>query len=270
MSAPDIPIKSPIRIGYRDHPISIMARIRKTGDDLLFFIHGLGCDGDFFAEAFRFPGLVRYSAITFDLPGFGESDCPAGFGFRMEEHAEICRLLLEDFPVRKVHIIAHSMGGAIGLFLAERLTDRVATFISIEGNLGPEDCTESRNAVEWSGMADDFLSDLRGRLLGSGEGRSRRANRLWADSIARASPRAFRLSSESLVRWSDGGELLRKFRALVCHRAYIYGERNQLPATLAGEERIVVIRVPLAGHFPMIDNPEFFYDILNDLVENEG
>jgi pimeloyl-ACP methyl ester carboxylesterase len=137
----------------------ICARLRDSGGELVFFIHGLGCAGEAFDDAFDSPFMKDYSLLAPDLPGFGSSPLPEDFSCSMEDHAAVCLEILRQVSHEKIHLVGHSMGGAVGLLLAGRLGKRLASFASVEGNLIRRDCSVRRRLAASHG-------GYRHRLLG--------------------------------------------------------------------------------------------------------
>ena len=77
----------------------------------------------------------HYRLLALDYLGVGDSDKPqSGFGYTVEEQADIIAGITEALQVSKVHIIGTSYGGSIALNLAVRYPDRVGKIVSIEGN----------------------------------------------------------------------------------------------------------------------------------------
>lgn len=248
------------------HDISLSSR--HGGSELIFFIHGLGCAKDSFADVFAHPALTPYSLAAIDLPGFGESPLPVGFSCALEDHAEICFATLAQLPFETVHLAGHSMGGAIAVLLAERMGKRLASLVSIEGNLVGSDCTVSRRAV--SATYDQFRERLRRELTLSARGPEEKGMRLWAEWSAKSDPRAFTESARSLVTWSDSGRLLRRFLTLPCRTSYFYGERNRQLPVLSRLGAVPAVMIGRSGHFLMNENPEEFCAKLAAFISGQG
>jgi pimeloyl-ACP methyl ester carboxylesterase len=249
-----------IQTEFAHRLISISLLSRDTGKDLVFFIHGLGCAKESFADAFDQPRLSAYSIAAIDLPGFGESPAIGDFSYTLDNYAGICRETLNQFPHNRVHIVGHSMGGAVAVLLAEKIPDRAVSLMNIEGNLTGSDCTTSRRTM--SVTYDDFRSRLKRELILSARGSGEKGMRLWAEWSAKSDPLAFTGSARSLVEWSDSGELLSRFLALPCRKVYFYGERSRSIPALSRLGNVPAIMVSRSGHFLMNDNPDEFYSKL--------
>ena len=251
---------------YNDIRLRISSKLRESGSDLIFFIHGLGCAKEHFDEVWYVDRLKKYSILTFDLPGFGDSSKPDNFSYDLQDHVGICAELLSIFPDHRVHIVGHSMGGAIGLLLADLIQARLKSFINIEGNLTSHDSTVSRR--QSSTTLEEFKTkELPGLLLVTSLS-PEPGTRLWSRLMKKAGTRGFYLSSRSLVHWSDSGILLDKFKNLKCKKIYVYGESDSFLKILTLLDGISTISIPKSGHFPMNDNPEKFYSFLADFIQD--
>jgi pimeloyl-ACP methyl ester carboxylesterase len=77
----------------------------------------------------------HYRLLCVDYLGVGDSDKPrSGFGYTIEEQADLIVKMIEALQIQKVHILGVSYGGAIALNLAARYPEKVGMIISIEGN----------------------------------------------------------------------------------------------------------------------------------------
>ena len=86
--------------------------------------------------------------LATDLVGFGDSGKPADFSYLMKNQAKILRKTIDFFGLDCFHVVAHSMGGIIGIRLGEMVPNRVLSFINAEGNITAEDCTMSKRVEE--------------------------------------------------------------------------------------------------------------------------
>ena len=250
-----------IALKVKGKRLRISVRHREGRKELILFIHGLGCSKESFHDAFEVSCLEEYSLLAFDLPGYGHTPPLTDFSYSIEDQAEICRLLLGTFGKRKVHIVGHSMGGAIGILLAGMMGENLLTFANIEGNLIPEDCgLLSRKAisVDFSEFKRKTFDEIKVHFPSS----SQQGALLWRKWVQRCDPLAFYLSAQSLVRWSDSGELLERFLSLKGPKTYIHGEKNARMKVLSLLGNIPVMSISKSGHFAMSDNPSEFYQKL--------
>lgn len=232
---------------------------RDSGADLIFFIHGLGCSHKSFQAAFSEEALTRFSLVAIDLIGFGASDKPNDFSYDIEDHARICGALLEQLRFDRLHVVAHSMGGAIALLLS---SNRLSSFCNIEGNLTAGDCVFSKKVRDVS--LPEFESALLPRFKAAG----------WARhaDLESISPVAFYRSARSLVEWSYSGKLLERFVQLPCRKSYFCGTKEPPEQTIRELARQTLqppIYVPASGHFVMNENPAAFYSRLTTFLNGE-
>ncbi len=77
----------------------------------------------------------HYKLLCVDYLGVGDSDKPrSGFGYTIEEQADLIVKMIGALQISKVQIFGVSYGGAIALNLAARYPEKVDKIISIEGN----------------------------------------------------------------------------------------------------------------------------------------
>jgi pimeloyl-ACP methyl ester carboxylesterase len=169
----------------------------------------------------------------------------------------VCEQLLAVLPPLPLHIAAHSMGNAVALLFSPATLARVRSFANLEGNLIAEDCGFSRM------VADTPWTEYGARVFPAQQAELRGDAALRLDDTTAA---AVHRSSQSLVRWSDSGELLTRFLRLPCRTAYFYGEENAAMPVLRRLERVERHCIPRSGHGMMLDNPEAFYSQLARFV----
>jgi len=250
------------QIDFDGNKYEVATIFRKQGGELLLFLHGIGCSKESFKDIWFRDEFSDYSILALDLIGFGDSSKSDKFSYKMEDHASICAEVVKSIFSTKIHIIAHSMGGAIGLLLPPDLLSSALTFANLEGNLSSEDCSiVSRKTVNVSfqKFEKEVLPEFKDMFKSLGEGR------FFLDS---ALPLGFYKSAESLVCWSDSGELISRFKNLACRKSYFYGEENSGMVALHRLNSIEKIMIGGSGHFMMNDNPDEFYSRLRTFLSS--
>lgn len=235
--------------------VELSARLRTPprGGDLLLLLHGLGCAKESFDSAFAAGPLAGLGICAFDFPGHGRSVGPLP-EFTIQAYAEVTAAVVRELAPRRLFVVAHSMGGAVGVVAAADLP-RLAGFVNIEGNLVGQDCgLVSRGAAERPRR--EFVTREFPRFLADLQASRQPALRTWARWYAQTDPVAFHQVASSLVEWSDSGKLRSLFRSLPGTTAYLHGgDSGDLSYLLSTLDGIPVHAIPGSGHFPMLDNP---------------
>jgi pimeloyl-ACP methyl ester carboxylesterase len=247
-------------VSFDGELFEVAANVRDAGEDLLFFIHGLGCSKESFCYFWDRGDFAGYSVLAIDLVGFGDSDKPGAFPYTMEAQAQVAAGLLAEFPGRKLHIVAHSMGGAVALLLPDEILQTVETFANVEGNLIGADCeigSRGMISVRPDVFAEKMFRLIRAKYARLGPGYAA-IDSTTADVLYR--------SAESLIALSDSERLLEAFGALACRKAYFYGSENAAHPTVGRVGSVRKVEIDRSGHFPMSDNPEEFYYELHRFV----
>ncbi len=256
-----------IKIRCMNIDFEISVKFRRKNDNLIFCIHGLGCSKNNFDFIWDYRLLSDYSILTIDLPGFGDSSKPDSFSYDLKDQAEICSIILSNYKKYKIHLMGHSMGGAIGLILADMIPGQIKSFINVEGNLISQDSTVSRKKS--SVTFEEFTGKELPFLILSLELSNEPGRIMWARDIKKSSVQGFYLSSRSLVEWSESGILLKKFKSLDRKKVYIHGDKNSFLKILTLLDEIPIASISHSGHFPMCDNPDDFYKYLAEFLKKQ-
>lgn len=101
---------------WRGHRIFL--RCAGRGEDLLL-IHGFPTSS---ADWHAITGALqsRYRVLTFDLLGFGLSDKPTTFDYRIAAQADLAEAVLAHFGVARCRILAHDYGNTVAQELLAR------------------------------------------------------------------------------------------------------------------------------------------------------
>lgn len=248
--------------------LDIKALYRDTGSKLILFIHGLGACKECFEHAFSFQTLDEYSLLSIDLPGFGDSTKSESFSYDMEDFAVIIKQILSHHEYKALHVVGHSMGGAIGILLSEKLDKPFDSFLCAEGNLIGNDCgLLSRGATRFT--LPEFEKRGFKKMLSGCAGVKNTGMKTWLSWNQDAFVPGFFHSARSLVRWTDSGKLHKSFMKMKTRKAYVYGSNNSSMPVLADLVGIRKIPIPDGHHAMMFDNPEAFYSIVAEFISGQ-
>uniref|UniRef100_A0AAU2UXS9 Alpha/beta hydrolase n=1 Tax=Streptomyces sp. NBC_00003 TaxID=2903608 RepID=A0AAU2UXS9_9ACTN len=220
----------------------------------LVYVHGLGSmSAVYHAHIAGHPALAGRRQLFVDLPGHGISDRPADFGYTLEDHAGALAAALDAAGVTGAELVAHSMGGAVAVVLADRRPDLVARLVLTEANLDPNPVPTAGSSGIASYTEQEFVHG------GGFSAVLERINPLWSATMRLADPLGLHRTAIGLVRGTEPTmrELLMK---LPVDRTYLVGGLDdRLPgrAELVGSG-VRVVTIADAGHNIMFDNPAAF------------
>jgi haloalkane dehalogenase len=127
---------------FEDHWLDGLHYVDEGSGPPLLMLHGNPTWSFTYREMIK--GLRdRYRCIAPDLPGFGLSEAPTGFGFTAREHAEAIGRLVDELDLRDATLLVQDWGGPIGFDVAGRRPDRFVRYVvgntwawSMKGNRG--------------------------------------------------------------------------------------------------------------------------------------
>ena len=232
--------------------VKLATWLRDIGDELYLFVHGLGCSKMSWLDAWSRPEMRDRSLLAIDLPGFGHSERPPGFGGELTDHAAVLASIIDAHASKRIHLVAHSMGGSVALLLPDRILSRLGYLSLIEPRLFVSSC----------GVAS--------QTAGAGfEVFRREAFPKFVKLVARDAKSGFDLnhadiesfysSAKSLQSWAGSGKLLDRFRHCPCPAVFVYGSMNSHLEELQHIDDKQKIRIADAGHFVMQDQPQALY-----------
>jgi pimeloyl-ACP methyl ester carboxylesterase len=262
---------------------------RQAGNGpVVVLIHGITSDSRTWRRVM--PYLARrFTVIAPDLTGHGGSDKPKG-DYSLGAHASALRDLLAALGHDRASFVGHSLGGGIAMQLSYQFPERCERLVLVDsGGLGRGVSMLLRAAtLPGSELVLPLLAASRlldaGRLAGGLLGRLglragtdieeiARGHATRADAGARA---AFVQTLRSVVE--PGGQ-----RVNAANRLYLaermpllvmWGEHDSLiPVAHAHEthELLPASRLevfPESGHFPQLDEPERFIDLLGAFIDS--
>ncbi len=274
---------SPTTVKLHGHALSYLDS--GTGPAVLF-IHGiLGSQRQWQRLIDRLDDTDR--VIVPDLFGHGESDKPLG-DYSLGAHAGTLRDLLDHLGVERVTLVGHSLGGGIAMEFFYLFPERVDRLVLVSsGGLGREVSPILRSATLPG--AEQVLGMLAsGWVLTRAETVGRAAAKvgwkpgsdiqaIWHGFSAlgdRSSRKAFLKTTRAVI--DVGGQSINAHDylpdSLPVPTLIIWGSKDRMiPAhhAITAQKSIPNCRIELfdrAGHFPHLDDPDRFADLLADFI----
>ena len=246
--------------------ILIRCQIEPRAIGSIWFIHAFWESGLSYKEMFNSKLSERFNLYVPDFPGFGASPLQVDMT-SLENSAEILVELIETIsPKGNIFLVAHSIAGIIGTWVAQKLDGRVKAYFNIEGNLTAQDAYFSGQALNYE-LAQQFKDDFVEIVYEMAHGNV--AFKRYFASVCFAHPEALMGWGKSSAQFGiSSGE---DFRTLQCPKLYYWGEKTTPVETQRFIEiaSIPNMRFRDSSHWPMIDQPEkCSEDILNFFLEN--
>jgi pimeloyl-ACP methyl ester carboxylesterase len=254
---------------------------------VILLIHGITSDSTVWDRVA--PGLARsHTVIAPDLPGHGRSDKPKG-DYSLGAHACWLRDLLLALGHQRATLVGHSLGGGIAMQFSYQFPEMCERLVLVDsGGLGREVSVLLR-AASLPGsefvlpvLAASRLLDAGARIggvldriglkLGTDVEQMARGHNTLSDAASRS---AFLHTLRGVV--DPAGQRVdatnRLYLAELLPLLLIWGQRDSIIPVSHG--RAAHARLPSSrlevlersGHFPQLDEPECFLEVLLDFLE---
>jgi pimeloyl-ACP methyl ester carboxylesterase len=250
----------------------------------LLWLHGLG--GLWQNWLLNFPAFMdTHRCVAIDLPGFGDSDVPAGEisipGFAQTVDTVCDRLGLEN-PV----VVGNSMGGFVGAELAVSFPTRVAKLVLVSA-AGLSTEYLAREPLLAAARAFAVLTARTG-LRGSPVVKRARLRRFALQAVVRYPERLSIPLATELVRGANAEGFLPAFEALMSYSFRDKLERIEVPTLIVWGRNDLLVPVDDAevfehligenahhvifedtGHLAMLERPSRFNELLGAFIAGE-
>src|SRR5664279_131776 len=240
---------------------------------VLVLIHGITADSSTWRRVM--PYLARrFTVIAPDLIGHGHSAKPKG-DYSLGAHASSVRDLLLALGHDRASFLGHSLGGGIAMQISYQFPERCERLVLLDsGGLGRDVSLllAASRLLEVGRMAGALLRRV-GLRAGTDIEEIARGHATLSDRETRA---AFLHTLRSVVE--PGGQ-----RVNAANRLYLaehvplllmWGEQDSLIPVAHGRathEQLPGSRLEVfahSGHFPQLDEPERFIDVLIDFIDS--
>jgi pimeloyl-ACP methyl ester carboxylesterase len=142
--------KQDLRLAYRDVPPST-----SPNGKTVLLLHGKNFSGFYWEPTIEFLAQKGYRVIAPDQLGFGASSRPS-IHYSFHQMAENTKALLDHLGIRQVDVIAHSMGGMLGVRFTLMFPQTVEKLI-LENPIGLEDY---RKLVPYISLEQQYAAEL--------------------------------------------------------------------------------------------------------------
>lgn len=232
---------------------------------LVLFMHGIGGNRSNWRDQLE-PFGAHFTACAWDARGYGDSDDYDG-SLAFDDFVTDVLRVLDEFNVRRAHLVGLSMGGRIAIRAAMKHPDRVATLTLVDTHEGFAALSEqqraafvdSRRAPLLAGKQPRDIAEPVARSLVSPTASAEHLQRL-IDSIAALHKESYIKSLEATVAQVDLGDI----STIATPANFIVGADDRLTtpamhydmAAKMGQAPVTVIAG--AGHLSNIEKAEPF------------
>jgi pimeloyl-ACP methyl ester carboxylesterase len=227
----------------------------------IVLLHGWGADANFMRPIVHMlQDCGKFRVYALDFPGFGLSECPQE-AWDVSRYASFVINFFDNLDLQCVNVLGHSFGGRIAIKLASNYPSRIKRLILVD-SAGIKPKRNLKYTIKIG-----FVKVLRKITLVLPDGTLKEMiNRIILSQGSRDYQKAGKLR-KTFVKVVN--EDLRNLLPLIhCPTLIIWGgkdvetplEDGLLMSQLIPNSRLEVLNE--SGHFPFIDNPREFKDLL--------
>jgi pimeloyl-ACP methyl ester carboxylesterase len=258
-----------IRTGSAVSPDGVNIFVRMMGEEepTLVFVHGWSCDGSYWNNQLKH-FAAENRTVLIDLAGHGASHRNRR-DYSMTAFAGDVVAVLEEWNLRKVILIGHSMGGAVIVEAALAAPGRVIGLVGVDNF---HDVAGGTDPEQVAAFVDSLAGDFRNncyrfvKTMFPAAADSALIEGIAIDMATAPSDVALSAIREFLG-WSstEGPERLRQLKVpLVCINSDLEPTDAKAMKSLVPGYRLKIM--PARGHFLMLEDPDGFNRILAGVI----
>ena len=205
--------------------------VRQGGHDQgmkVFMIHGFGDCHTSFIPLLETDFAQTHRLFLLDLPGFGASPWQASIRTIQDYGVLLAHWIERHAGGQSVGLVAHSIGGAIAVAVAEILGNKIAGLFSLEGNLSEDDAYFTGRAVDFED-AHQFKRQFQEDIWHMAQTNTMLRRFSGCTYFAHAEA-MWHLGCDAKKRSPNHG-LGEAYRVLACPKLYLWGAESTPPAT---------------------------------------
>ena len=253
-------------------------QVNKRAEKTIILVHGL--NGEALRDwQYQIPVLAQnYHVLTFDLPGFGDSDKEVA-NYSPREYAKFINFIARRYAHSKTILVGHSMGGAISIRYAEMYPENIEKLVLVDVAGVLHRMAYSRELMKgWlkSKVSDDsqvlsFADKLANNILGKVEPVVGPLSRFMDDYVIQSDYLDMESSTISAVTLVHE-DLTDALSSLKMPTTIIWGAKDSIaPLRTAKVLKKYLPQAHLnviknAAHSPMIEESEKFNHILLSFI----
>lgn len=247
--------------------VPIHYSVQGKGEPALVFIHCGGCDRHVWDN--QVPVFAKnYRVVTIDLPGHGESG-QGRKNWSVESFADDVNTVITKLNLKRVVLVGSSMGATIAVEATRRMPGRVQAIVPVDTLQNVETKVDP---VQFEQVLKQLRADYKGAITGflnqllfSPNTPAAVKNRIISEVTSRPPELAIAIL-EGIIGYNSV-PALREIKVPI--RA-INGDLN--PTTLEVNRKYApqfdAVIIKGSGHYPMLENPERFNELLTDILQN--
>jgi pyruvate dehydrogenase E2 component (dihydrolipoamide acetyltransferase) len=250
------------------HAINVLTMGEKEATPLIL-LHGFA--GDLNNWLFNQAELaVDRPVHAIDLPGHGNSSLTEGSG-SVPDLAKAVLATMDALGVEKAHLLGHSLGGAVALFMAMKQPQRTSTVTLVcSGGLGPEiDMAFIQGVLDAERRKP--MQETLGRLFANATSATRQmADNLLQQKRRDGVPEAWaRIAAANFHEGYQAGGMRDALELLPVPVQVIWGREDRIIPVAHAEDlpdRILVRVIESAGHMPHMEEAGTFNTLVRDFL----
>lgn len=217
------------------------------------------------------PELGRYKVYALDFWGFGDSAKQKTPPFKIQSYVDMVNQFMEIMGILQAPVFGHSMGGTVALSLTLKVPERVSKVAIVGSPINGNSLSIflKLSGIGWIARLAWRISVIKRLVMGMVlAGDSPRVRKMIFRDVDRANAESFFRSIGDLHHT----DLREQMCKVVVPTLGVFGTRdnivnpNQAKLLSKGVPQARVEMLNASRHFPMLDEPQRFINVIQDFL----